>query len=198
MVAPAPDTHIQQGLQPQLAKLVDELDDVSDLARRLIEQLTPDELRLQADLGRWSVAECFVHLNLCSEVFVGLIKDACAQAREKQILDAGPLKMDKMGRLLNWTLQPPARIKVRTAESFEPVMIGLPEEILPRFLSLQEQLKKAIGEAGGLNLNKVIVVSPFSKRVKYNLYSCFVLIVTHQLRHLWQAENVKRALLREG
>ena len=198
MAAPATVTSdVQQALHPQLAKLMDQLDDVSDLAQSLVEGLTPDEMRLRPELDRWSVAECLAHLNLCSEVFVQLITSACQEAREKQILGADLFKMDKVGRLLKWTLQPPARIKVRTTEKFEPAMIGLPEEILPRFLMLQEQLKESIGKADGLNLNKVIVISPFSKRVKYNLFSCFVLIITHQLRHLWQAENVKRAMLRE-
>ena len=177
---------------------MDQLDDVSDLAQRLVQGLTPDQMRLRPDLDRWSVAECLAHLNLCSEVFVHLITSACQEARKKQIVSDDVLKMDKMGQLLKWMLQPPARIKVRTTGNFEPAIIGLPEEILPHFLKLQEQLKESIGNADGLNLNKVIVVSPFSKRVKYNLFSCFVLIITHQLRHLWQAENVKRAMLREG
>jgi hypothetical protein len=161
----------------------------------LVEDLTVDQMRLRPDLDRWSVADCLVHLNLCSEASVPLIATACQEAREKQVLGAGPFKIDRFGRLLKWTLQPPARIKVRTSQRFEPDMIGLPEEILPRFLILQKELQVAIARAEGLDLNKVIVISPFSKRLKYNLFSCFVLIVTHQLRHLWQAENVKRALL---
>lgn len=176
---------------------MDQLDEVSDLAQRLVDGLTPDQMRLRPDLDRWSVAECLVHLNLCSKAFLGLIAGACEDAREKQIFGADVFKLDKMGRLLKWTLQPPARLKVRTTEKFEPAMIGLPEEILPRFLILQDQLKESAAKADGLDLNSVIVISPFSKRVKYNLFSCFVLLVTHQLRHLWQAEKVKRAILRE-
>jgi hypothetical protein len=198
MAATAPDkTDAVQEVHPQLAKLVDQLDDVSDLTRGLVEGLTADQMRLRPDPDRWSVAECLVHLNLCSESFVPLIARACEDAREKQVFGPGPFKLDGLGRLLKWTLQPPARIKVRTSEKFEPGLIGLPEEILPRFLILQTQLQRSIAQAEGLNLNKVLVISPFSKRMKYNLFSCFVLIVTHQLRHLWQAENVKRALLRE-
>ena len=106
--------------------------------------------------------------------------------------------MDKMARFLNWTLKPPARIKARTTARFEPVTISEPEDALPRFLALQAELKEAIEKSEGLDLDRVIVASPFSKRLKYNLFSCFVLIVTHELRHLWQAEQAKRAILREG
>lgn len=184
-------------MHPQLAKLTDQLDEVSELAQKLVAGLLPDLLRLRPEPDRWSVAECLTHLSLCSEAFVDLIGSACREAREKQMLGAGPFKMDKMARFLNWTLKPPARIKARTTAKFEPVAIIVPEDALPRFLALQGELRKGIEKADGLDLNQVIVISPFSKRVKYNLFSCFVLIVTHQLRHLWQAEQVKRQLLRE-
>jgi hypothetical protein len=189
---------MQQVLHPQLARLTDQLDEVSELAQKLVEGLLSDQLRLRPEPERWSVAECFTHLSLSSEVFVVLINSACKEAREKQMLGDGPFKMDKIGRFLNWTLKPPARIKVRTTAKFEPVTISIPEDALPRFLALQTELKDAIEKSEGLDLNRVIVTSPFSKRVKYNLFSCFVLIVTHELRHLWQAEQVRRQLLREG
>jgi hypothetical protein len=189
---------MQQVLHPQLARLTDQLDEVSELARKLVEGMLSDQLRLRPEPDRWSVAECLTHLSLCSEVFVALINSAGAEAREKQMLGDGPFKMDKLARFLNWTLKPPARIKVRTMARFEPVTISEPEDALPRFLALQAELKEAIEKSGGLDLDRVIVTSPFSKRLKYNLFSCFALIVTHELRHLWQAEQVKRAILREG
>jgi hypothetical protein len=108
-----------------------------------------------------------------------------------------PYKMDHLGRLLYWAMQPPVRIQVRTAEKLQPNPILVLEDILPRFLSLQGQLKTEIANVDGLDLNRVMVQSPTSKRVKYNLFSCFVLIVTHQRRHLWQAENAKRAIVRD-
>jgi hypothetical protein len=189
---------MHQALHPQLARLTDQLDEVSELSQKLVEGLLPDQLRLRPEPDRWSIAECFAHLSLCSEVFVALVNSACREAREKQQLGTGPFKMDKMARFLNWTMKPPARIKVRTTAKFEPVEISVPEDVLPRFLVLQRELRQEIEKSEGLDLNKVVVTSPFSKRLKYNLFSCFVLIVTHELRHLWQAEQVKRELLREG
>jgi hypothetical protein len=181
-------------LHSQLTKLKDQLDGVSDLAQTLVGGLHAEQLTLPPEPGRWSIAECLVHLNLTSEAFVSLITTACEEARQKQILGDGPFKMDRTGRFLNWTLKPPPRIRVRTIERFQPAMIGPVEALLPKFLSLQERLKATVAEADGLDLNEVIVTSPFSKRMKYNLFSCFALIVTHQLRHLWQAEQVKRSI----
>ena len=33
------------------------------------------------------------------------------------------------------------------------------------------------------------VISPFDKRVKYNMYSAFRILIAHERRHLWQAEQ---------
>ena len=44
--------------------------------------------------------------------------------------------------------------------------------------------------ADGLPLGKVKVPSPFAAGARYNLYSCFVILPRHQVRHLEQAEEV--------
>lgn len=184
-------------MHTQLTNLNVQLDEISDLARSLVNSILPDDMRLRPESESWSIAECLEHLSLSSESFLQLIGDARHQARENHIFRTGPYKMDKMGRLLNWTMRPPARIKVRTSEKFQPNPILVHEEVLPRFLSLQERLKAEIAAVDGIDLTKVTVHSPSAKRIKYNLFSCFVLIITHQRRHLWQAENAKRAIVRD-
>lgn len=103
--------------------------------------------------------------------------------------------MDLRGRVVRWMLKPPPRIKFRTISALEPSITGPLEHIVPRFLASQRELKKSIERVDELDLNKIMVSSPFSRHVRYNLYSCFEVILTHQLRHLWQAEHAKRAIL---
>jgi hypothetical protein len=184
-------------LHPQLAELNRQLDELSDRAGALVTSMLPDDLRLSIDPDCWSVAECLEHLNLFSETYLLLIRDANRQARAEQLFGAGTFRLDIMGRVLNWVMQPPARIKVRTTERFQPVLIGQPEDLLQRFTSLQAQLKTEIAGVEDLDLSRVKVRSPILKRAKYNLFSCFVLLVTHQQRHLWQAENAKIAIVRD-
>ena len=183
-------------MHPQLANLNVQFDEISDLVQRLVKSILPDDMRLRPESEGWSIAECLEHLSLSSESFLQLIGDARHQARENHVFRTAPYKMDKMGRLLNWAMRPPARIKVRTSEKFKPNPILVHEEILPRFLSLQERLKAEIAAVDGIDLTRVKLNSPTAKRIKYNLFSCFVLIITHQRRHLWQAENARRAIVR--
>src|SRR5450432_590487 len=148
------------------------------MAQGLVDSILPDDMRLRPESDCWSVAECLEHLSLSSESVLKQTSDARHLAGERQIFGTAPYKMDKIGRLLNWTMRPPVRIKFRTSEKFQPNPILVFEDTLPRFLSLQEQLKTEIANVEGLDLNRVTVQSLTSKRVRYNLFSCFVLVVT--------------------
>jgi hypothetical protein len=181
-------------LHPQLVQLADKFDLASDLVRALVEELSAEQMTLRSDTKQWSIAECLVHLNLSSEMFVSVIKQASDDAHRNGIVGDGPYKMDYRGRAMRSILKPPSRIKFRTSSALEPSIIGPIEKILPRFLTLQGELRNSIERVDGLDLHKVMVTSPFSKHVRYNLYSCFEVILAHQLRHVWQAEHVRRGI----
>jgi len=64
--------------------------------------------------------------------------------------------------------------------------------VLDAFDRLQGELIGCLGEASGLDLARLRIVSPFATRIKYNLYSCLRIIPAHQRLHLAQAEEVIR------
>jgi len=69
------------------------------------------------------------------------------------------------------------------------------EQVAPRFYELQSDLICMLRSAANLNLNRIRITSPLSNHVRYNLYSCFLIIAAHQRRHIWQAEQTRVALL---
>ncbi|MDX6404793.1 MAG: hypothetical protein QOH70_2248 [Blastocatellia bacterium] len=179
----------------QLVNLADKFDLASDLVRHLVDGLSIEQLTLQLDPRQWCIAACLVHLNLSSETFLTVIAHASDDAHRNGVVGGGPYKMDLRGRAVRWILRPPAQVKFSTNSALEPSIIGPIENILPRFLTLQRELQNSIEQVDGLDLNRIVVLSPFSKHVRYNLYSCFEVIQAHQLRHVWQAEHVKREIL---
>lgn len=184
----------QQQLPVQLAEIMLQLDAASQKARNLFEGLNAQQLRHRAQPNQWSVAECLVHLNITSREFLPVLTAGFEQARKEQAPGKRTFKMDLMGRLLTWTLEPPPKFRTKTTEKFQPLDVEPVGEVLPAFLRLQEQLKASVEKAAGLALDKVKITSPFNSRVKYNLFSCFHVLVAHERRHLWQAEQVKGAI----
>ena len=63
-------------------------------------------------------------------------------------------------------------------------------EVLAEFERLQEAQMEAVRGADGHPIDRVWVTSPFDSRLRYNLYSTFVILPTHQRRHVVQAERV--------
>lgn len=142
----------------------------------------------------WSAAECISHLSISTEMFLPVLRTALDEARKKGMKAKGKPKMDLIGRVLRWFLEPPIRQRVKTTAPFVPRSVRAKSEAFGEFASLQSKLAEILNSSRDVDLAKVRIVSPFDRRVKYNVYSAFRIVVAHQRRHLWQAEQAVSAL----
>ena len=182
-------------LNSQLADVCDQFRDNSLQILKLADDLHHHQLNLRIESDRWSIAEAIVHLTLFSEVFISEIRLACFNARQKEMYDGGPYKMDFVGRLLKYALEPPSKWTAITPHEFEPLVVEPLEKVIPTFNKLQSELIESVIASAGLDLNRIKITSPVSKHVRYNLYSCFQIIAAHQRRHVRQAAQSKSLLL---
>lgn len=143
---------------------------------------------------RWSAAECLAHLSISSELFLPVLGNALVKARTST-KKRGNAKMDLLGRILAWFLEPPIRTKVRTSAPFVPKSTRAKADAFGEFASLQEKLIDLLRDAREVDL-RMKIVSPFDKRVRYNLVSAFHILAAHERRHLWQAEQAVAELRR--
>ena len=85
-------------------------------ARRRVEAvvlgLTPEQFTTQPEAGKWSVAECILHLNVTASVMQSLMQDAIAQAKRDNQLGNGPFSVGAKGRLLIWIAEPPPKFRI--------------------------------------------------------------------------------------
>ena len=164
-------------------------------AARLFAEHPADALTLRPEEGSWSAAECMAHLSLTAAASVPLLEEAVVDLRARGLVSDAPDRMDWLGRLLRWTLEPPPRLRTGTAAPFEPRGAEPLDEVLPEFRRQQSRLVAVLRSAEGLDLSARKVVSPFNSRVRYNAYAMFRILETHERRHLWQA---KRAVSSAG
>jgi hypothetical protein len=181
----------------ELGHVKQELLDARERARRLSEGLAETLWSIAPGPGRWSIAECVIHLNITSERFIPIIDDAIREGREMGVRLTTPPRRDLIGWLLAKWLEPPYRLRSKTTAPFVPARIEPMADVLERFDYLQGELLVRIDRAQGLPLERLRVVSPFNAKVKYNLYSAFRLMPVHQRRHLWQAEQIRAQLTRQ-
>ena len=182
--------------QPQLTRILDEFEDARSRLHGLVETLSPAQWAQRAEPTRWSVSECVAHLNLTSEAYVPLLREALEDARRQDQPSPTRYRRDPVGWMLSLVMGPVPRIgrlrigAVRTTSAFVPEH-GLPRaDLLAEFDRLQEVQAELVRAADGHPIDRVWVTSPFDQRLRYNLYATFVILPRHQRRHIVQAERV--------
>jgi hypothetical protein len=180
----------QPTLSPQLAELRDEFEACSERARQMF--AAHDEVTLKQRLpnGGWCAAECVVHLTLTTGQYEPIFQDGFSRAQK----GSEPYKKDFKGRFLAWIMEPPYRMGVKTRPGFEPVNTGSTQQVLVEFLESQQVMFARLERANGLALSQTLVESPFKQGFFYNMYSLFHILVAHQRRHLWQAEQALKQI----
>lgn len=173
-----------------------ELNEATRRAWSLVHSTDGRLFTVRPNSASWSAAECISHLSISTEMFLPVLRGALDDARKRNLTSPKQPKMDLIGRVLRWFLEPPIRAKTKTAAPFVPKSVRAKAEAFGEFAALQSKLQELLSAARGLDLSKIRIVSPFDKRVKYNLYSAFRILVAHQRRHLWQAEQAVAALRR--
>lgn len=182
----------------RFSQIEDELSEVIERAKRLVDSTEPRLFTVRPQLSAWSASECIAHLSISTEQFLPPLRAAIEDARKRGVKPEKTPSMDLLGRILRWFLEPPVRSRLKTAARFVPKGVRAKAESLAEFVTLQRYLIELVRSAEDVGLSRVKVVSPFDKRVRYNLYSAFLIITAHQRRHLWQAEQAVAALRRKA
>ena len=172
-------------MEPQLTDLQKQLAAVTDQFQKLFAANSEEQLLRRPKNGGWSAAECVEHLTKTTmnyqDIFKGVLSDPPK--------GSGPFKMDFKGRMLSWMMDPPFWIKIKTRPMVEPHGISSATKVLADFEASQKMLTETIARTDGLALEKIIIASPFEAKMKYNLFSCFNILASHQRRHYVQAEE---------
>jgi hypothetical protein len=180
-------------MHPQLEDILDEFDAAEERLYALAAGFPDDLWSVRPEPGRWSVSECIAHLNLTSQAYIPLLESGIAEAKALGGGTAERYTRDIMGWLLWRTMAPPARFRAKTPEAFVPGSTASPAVLRSEFARLQQEQRRCTMEADCLHLGRVKIPSPFDPRIRYNLYSCLSILPRHQMRHIWQAEQVAAA-----
>ena len=164
-------------------------------AEALVSGLTPDQLTRRPHPGKWSIAECIVHLNSTAAIVQSLMGKAIARGKRDNTLGKGPFDIGVKGRFLVWLAEPPPKIRIPAPRNVRPpARIDDPLKLLPAFLKAQDEWERLMRESEGLDQAK-IKVGPLASPFRTRLSAAMPWMMAPQRRHLWQAENVKRQIV---
>jgi hypothetical protein len=181
-------------LDPDIAMLITEIDANLSHAESITHRLTREQFQWRPAPGRWSIGECFAHLNVTNGFTLGTIETGIAKGRANK--GEGPFQYGFLVRKFIASQEPPAKKKYRAPKVFLPPADIDPEATLAEYRRIESELKRLAKEANGLHLARVKIEMPALPEilrpfVKIPLGGQLLLTTTHDRRHLWQAEQIR-------
>ena len=107
----------------------------------------------------------------------------------------GPFVLSPVGRLVVWRMDARPIIKMQAPMILRPRLLSSAGSELEHFLISQVDFRQRIAEAEGLDLTAWRFPSPLASYFRVNLLEFFSAFNAHSRRHLWQANNVRQAML---
>ncbi len=179
----------------QLACLLQQVGSATNRGKRLVLGPSEQQLTMRVRQDGWSVTESLEHLALTTQAFLPPIAQVIAKT--PRLARNRPLRYDVLARVLIRTLEPPYRLRHKVLAHLAPQHNDFPSA-WKAFLETQEELAKTIRAAAGLAIDTVKIQSPVCSRMSYSVYGALGILLAHQRRHLWQMEQVLRAVDRRA
>lgn len=149
--------------------------------------LPDDRLNLKPAADKWSVLECFEHLNLYSQYYLTALESAISRTAPAQPQE---MKYTWIGKKSVAMMHPSNMKKQKTFKKMIPAKSKLTRDVLATFLNDQQRILRMIEKASLLNISKAVVPVEFFKLLKMNIAETLEFVIVHEQRHLIQAENV--------
>jgi hypothetical protein len=164
-------------------------------AKKLWAGLSEEQLSWCPRPGKWSIAQNLAHLRTTTEVFLPAVDSALEASRIMGLRSEGPFVLSPFGRLVVWRMDARPIIKMQAPIILRPQLLSSPALELEHFLISQVAIRQRIAEADGLDLTAWRFSSPLASYFRVNLLEFFSAFNAHSRRHLWQASNVRQAML---
>lgn len=175
----------------QLDDVLHQVENITLRAKNLVAGRSQRDLATSLEATSWSVVECLDHLTQTANAFIPAIASAMADA--PRLTTNRALRTGTLTRLFIRNLEPPYRLRFKVLQPLMPRRQDY-DSAWSAFEESQVQLAKTIQSAAGLAIDQVSVESPVYARFRYNVYGALCMLAAHERRHLWQMEQILKAL----
>jgi hypothetical protein len=173
-----------------LDTLIRDAKQIADDARAAFGNLSAAQLNWKPSAERWSIAQCFEHLITSNRGYLPIIESVRGGKKQSTFWERLPVWPGLAGKLLIKSLDPASTRKLKAPKSFQPAQSDISATIIDDFVAQQEQVIEGMKSTSHLDLEKIVITSPALSFVAYSLMDAYRIIVTHEKRHLQQAQRV--------
>ena len=153
--------------------------------------VTDDQFNWKPAPHRWSMGDCFQHLNItAATLFVPGIDAAIRFGRSAGLTGAGPFVYPALQRMFLRISEPPPNVKFRAPRAVHPAQPKPVADVKHEFLQWQDRIGERIRDADGLDLRRARARSPLPLW-QWSLGTYIAVTLAHERRHVWQARQLR-------
>ncbi|MTI39221.1 DinB family protein [Fulvivirga lutimaris] len=176
--------------QEFLSSLEDEISRQLEFAKNL-EDYSEETLNQKVDAKSWSVLECLEHMNLSMLIYLDQFKMI-----NNFKPSGGLVNFGIKGKFFAEGMRPKndkIAYKMKTFKKLTPAS-HLGKQVIENFLSYSTWLSGFIKSHKSHDLNRIRVKTALGPLVKLNVAEALSFVIAHNERHIWQANNVLKAV----
>jgi len=174
-----------------------ELDEVTQSFKNEFGSLSETEINWRPNAGQWSVAQNIHHLIVVNETYYPTLQKLRNNSYDLPWLGRIEFLTKFFGKTVLAAVQPDRRKKMKTFPLWEPGASNFGSDILQRFKTHQDELKKLIESSQDLIEKKVVISSPANKMIVYKIETAFDIMLAHEKRHLEQAKEINQVRIKQ-
>ncbi|MFK7981792.1 MAG: DinB family protein [Saprospiraceae bacterium] len=178
--------------QTLITNLIQNVENIISTVNKEFKPLTINQLNQKENIDKWSILECLEHLNRYHAYYNAAIKKGLAAA--KSTTTNKPYKNGWFGKMSIDMMSPDNAKKQKAIAKFNPVGSQLTKETMTKFLTYQQELLTLLEQAKGKNINQRKVPVEFFKLIKMKIGDALDFVITHERRHILQAQAVLKNL----
>jgi len=173
-----------------LSDLIAEAFVVKEFVKNKFTHLSSEQINWKFDKNKWSIAQCLEHLIISDNAYFLEIEKSISGIKEKDKKGENYFKSGFLGKLFLFYTDPNSSKKFEAVDAFKPSDNIMTANIFNSFNEHQNKLMSLLEDCRNLNLSATKVAHPVNRLIKFRLGDFFNLIITHEKRHLLQAEKV--------
>lgn len=154
------------------------------------QELEIETLNWRESEDKWSILECFEHLNLYGEFYI----PECKKRIQTKLISSTKTEQFRSGLLGNYfakLMLPSIKLKkIESPKDKNPIFSNLDKSVLEKFRDQQHEILKLLSISDGLNLTKIKTSISLSNLIKLRLGDTYRVVIYHNFRHLIQAEVI--------
>jgi hypothetical protein len=180
-------------MNAELPDLIAGVESNSAEARAKFGALSKEQLNWKPSAESWSVGQCLDHLIKGDEGLLEKILPVIEGRHKTTFFERLPFLPKFFAGFLLKAVAPENPKKMKNPAIIDPEQSDIEADVVEKYLDIQKKASAVMRSSAKIDAKKTIMTSPIASFITYSVMDGFRVIVTHDKRHLLQAERVTEA-----